>query len=282
MWLKDWASSNGEIDGAGMYTRRPEHSVFYYLLIYGALGLLAALMLVVRSWVLWTRCSIAASTETHKSMLVSIMRAPVAFFDTTPMGRVLNRFSSDVTNCDTSLPSTMTGLINTISVAISSVLVIAAATPMVLLVLLPLVFAYRHTQQCYLACSREMKRLLSTTYSPIMAHFQETLGGVATVRAFGHQARFIQENERRLEANIRVNRAHCMLRKWLAVRLETMGNFILLCTTLLAVASLHYTGYGDAGLVGLAVTYSSQLSSLLSSTVRSYTNVENAMTHVER
>ncbi|KAJ2711587.1 hypothetical protein H4R19_003175, partial [Coemansia spiralis] len=282
MWLKHWASSNGEIDGAGMYTQRPEHSVFYYLLIYGALGLLATLMLALQSLVLWTRCSIAASTEVHQNMLVGIMRAPVAFFDTTPMGRILNRFSSDVSNCDTNLPFNISDLISTISVAISSVLVITAATPMVVLVLLPLVFAYRHTQQCYLACSREMKRLLSTTRSPIMAHFQETLGGSTTVRAFGHQARFIQENEHRLEANIHVDRVYCMLRRWLALRLETMGNFILLCTTMLAVASLHYTGYGDAGLVGLAVTYSFQLSSLLNSTVRNYTDLENAMTHVER
>ncbi|KAJ2714070.1 hypothetical protein H4R19_001923, partial [Coemansia spiralis] len=282
MWLKHWASSNGEIDGAGMYTQRPEHSVFYYLFIYGALGLLAALMLALQSLVLWTRCSIAASTEVHQNMLVGIMRAPVAFFDTTPMGRILNRFSSDVSNCDMGLPASISELMTTISVVITSVLVVAAATPMVVLVLLPLVFAYNHAQRCYLACSRELKRLLSTTRSPIVAHLQETLGGVATVRAYGHQARFIQENERRLEANIRVDRAHCMLRRWLTLRLETMGNSVLLCTTMLAVVSLHYTGYGDAGMVGLAVTYSFQLSSLLSSTVRNYTDVENAMTHVER
>ncbi|KAJ2715446.1 hypothetical protein H4R19_001201 [Coemansia spiralis] len=282
LWLKHWASSNGEIDGAGMYTRGSEHSVFYYLLIYGALGLLAALMLVVQSLVLWTRCSIAASTEIHQNMLVSIMRAPVAFFDTTPVGRILNRFSSDVGNCDMDLPDSISELISTISVAISSVLVITAATPMVVLVLFPLVFAYRHTQRCYIACSRELKRLLSTTYSPIMAHFQETLGGSTTVRAYGHQARFVQENEHRLEANIRVDRAYSMLRRWLTLHLETMGHLVLLCTTMLAVVSLHYTGYGDAGLVGLAVTYSFQLSNLLSWSVRDYTDLENAMTHVER
>ncbi|KAJ2716063.1 hypothetical protein H4R19_000855 [Coemansia spiralis] len=282
LWLKHWASSNGEIDGAGMYTRGSEHSVFYYLLIYGALGLLATLMLALQSLVLWTRCSIAASTEIHQNMLVSIMRAPVAFFDTTPMGRILNRFSSDVSNCDTSLPANISELMTTISVVITSVLVIAAATPMVVLVLLPLVFAYHHTQRCYLACSRELKRMISTTRSPIVAHFQETLGGVATVRAYGHQAHFVQENESRLEANIRVDWTFYMLGKWLTLRLATMGNFVMLCTTLLAVASLHCTGYGDAGLVGLAVTYSFRLSDMLSWSVRNYTDVENAMTHVER
>ncbi|KAJ2775506.1 hypothetical protein IWQ57_000411 [Coemansia nantahalensis] len=282
LWLKHWASTNGEIDAAGIFIRRSEHAVFYYLLVYGALGLLGALMTSLQLLMLWTRCSITASTEIHQNMLVSLMRAPMSYFDTTPMGRILNRFASDVSHCDTYLPKNVSDLMVLASTVATSVLVIAFATPTIVLALIPLVIAYNSVQQRYLACSRELKRMLSTTRSPIVAHFQETLGGVATVRAYGHQARFTHENESRLEANTRVNWANCMLRRWLTLRLETMGNLVMVGTTVLAVASLHYTGDGDAGLVGLAVTYSFLLSSQLSSTVKVYTDLENSMTQLER
>ncbi|KAJ2808048.1 hypothetical protein H4R21_000229, partial [Coemansia helicoidea] len=282
LWLKHWASTNAEIDAAGMPIRRPEHSALYYLLTYGALGLLGALMTSLQLLMLWTRCSITASTEIHQNMLASLMRAPMSYFDTTPMGRILNRFASDVSHCDTYLPKNFSDLMVLASTVATSVLVIAFATPTIVLALIPLVIAYNSVQQRYLACSRELKRMLSTTRSPIVAHFQETLGGVATVRAYGHQARFTHENESRLEANTRVNWAYCMLRRWLTLRLETMGNLVMVGTTVLAVASLHYTGDGDAGLVGLAVTYSFLLSSQLSSTVKVYTDLENSMTQLER
>ncbi|KAJ2707574.1 hypothetical protein H4R19_004887, partial [Coemansia spiralis] len=282
LWLKYWVSSNREINGAGMYIPHTKYSVFYYLLIYGALGLLGALMLALQSLLLWTRCSIAASTEIHQNMLASIMRSPLSFFDATPMGRILNRFSADLGSCDSSLPGCVSPLLETASAAAASIIVIGHSMPMVATVFLPLVPAYRNIQQRYLASSRELKRILSTTRSPIVAHLQETLGGVATVRAYGHQARFEQENELRLEANIRVSWTHNMLNRWLMLRLATMGNLVLLGTTLLAVASLHYAGYCDAGLVGLAVTYSIKLTELLGWIARLATDEENAMTHMER
>ncbi|KAJ2803884.1 hypothetical protein H4R21_001857 [Coemansia helicoidea] len=176
----------------------------------------------------------------------------------------------------------MSGLLSTASSIATSALVIAFATPAIGLVLPPLALAYYYLQQRYLACSRELKRMLSTTYSPIVAHFQETLGGVATVRAYGHQARFVHENEGRLETHLRVDWTFFTLRRWLSLRLETMGNIMMLSTTMLAVATLHRTGYGDAGLVGLMLTYSMRLSGLLSGAVRSYTSLENSMTHMER
>ncbi|KAJ2774929.1 hypothetical protein IWQ57_000607 [Coemansia nantahalensis] len=282
LWLKHWASTNGEIAGPEVYAWQPKHSVIYYLLVYGALGLLGALMVSLQSLVLWTQCSITASTEIHQNMLVRMMHSPMSFFDTTPVGRILNRFNSDIRSCDLSLPGSISGVLVMMSAVITSVLVLAFATPAIGLVLPPLALAYYYVQQRYLACSRELKRMLSTTRSPIVAHFQETLGGVATVRAYGHQARFTQENEGHLEANVRVYWMHCTLRRWLSLRLETMGNIMMLSTTMLAVAAVHRTGYGDAGLIGLVVTYSMRLSGMLSSAVKSYASLENSMTHMER
>ncbi|KAJ2386404.1 hypothetical protein GGI05_004395, partial [Coemansia sp. RSA 2603] len=282
MWLKHWASSNTGIDSTTVIASIVRHSVFYYLLIYGALGLLGASMSSLQSLLLWTRCSIQASTKIHNNMLVGVLRSPMSFFDVTPLGRILNRFSSDLQRCDETLPRSVSGMVNTMVSVVSAVSVIALSTPIMLVVMFPLAFVYRYLQQRYLYSSRELRRLDSTTRSPIYAHFQESIGGVSTIRAYGQQSRFVAENEDRLEKNIRAYYTYLSLNRWLSLRLETLGNTVMLGTTLLAIFTLQYFGYGDAGLVGLSVAYALDFTGSLNWSVRSYTEVENSMIQLER
>ncbi|KAJ1735865.1 hypothetical protein LPJ61_000309 [Coemansia biformis] len=282
MWLKHWASSNDGTDFSGLFWSTAAHPVSYYLLIYGGLGLLGASMSSLQSLLLWTRCSIRASTNIHQSMLTGVLRSPMAFFDVTPMGRILNRFSSDLQRCDEMLPRSVSSMVSTVISVVSAVSVIAFSTPMMLAIMLPLAFVYRYLQQRYLYSSRELKRLDSTTRSPIFAHFQESIGGASTIRAYCQQPRFILDNEHRLELNTRAYYTYQSLNRWLSLRLETLGNLVMLGTTMLAIVSLQYFGYGDAGLVGLAVTYALDFTGSLNWSVRSYTEVENSMIQLER
>ncbi|KAJ1892488.1 hypothetical protein LPJ66_006310, partial [Kickxella alabastrina] len=284
MWLKHWASSNSgtDVDSGIMLFAIARHTVFYYLLIYGALGLLGASMSSLQSLLLWTRCSIRASTKIHDNMLSSVLRSPMSFFDVTPLGRILNRFSSDLQRCDEALPRSVSGMINTMVSVISAVSVIGFSTPLMLVLMFPLAFVYRYLQQRYLYSSRELRRLDSTTRSPIFSHFQESIGGVSTIRAYGQHSRFVAENEHRLEKNIRAYYTYQSLNRWLSLRLESLGNLVMLGTTMLAIVSLQYYGYGDAGLVGLSVAYALDFTSSLNWSVRSYTEVENSMIQLER
>ncbi|KAJ2704612.1 hypothetical protein FB645_003109 [Coemansia sp. IMI 203386] len=282
LWLKHWASSNTGLDSTTIVASLVRHGVFYYLAIYGALGLLGASMSSLQSLLLWTRCSIRASSKIHENMLVSVLRSPMSFFDVTPLGRILNRFSSDLQRCDEALPRSVSGMVNTVVSVLSAVSVISLSTPLMLVIMFPLAFVYRYLQQRYLYSSRELRRLDSTTRSPIFAHFQESIGGVSTIRAYSQQSRFVAENEDRLEQNIRAYYTYLSLNRWLALRLETLGNIVMLGTTMLAVFTLQYFGYGDAGLVGLSVTYALDFTSSLNWSVRSYTEVENSMIQLER
>ncbi|KAJ2717978.1 hypothetical protein GGI07_005906, partial [Coemansia sp. Benny D115] len=223
-----------------------------------------------------------ASTKIHENMLYGVLRSPMSFFDVTPLGRILNRFSSDLQRCDEALPRSVSGMVNTMVSVISAVTVIGFSTPLMLVVMFPLAFVYRYLQQRYLFSSRELRRLDSTTRSPIFAHFQESIGGVSTIRAYGQQSRFVAENEHRLDKNIRAYYTYLSLNRWLSLRLETLGNTVMLGTTLLAIISLQYFGYGDAGLVGLSVAYALDFTSSLNWSVRSYTEVENSMIQLER
>ncbi|KAJ2138792.1 hypothetical protein IW136_003022, partial [Coemansia sp. RSA 678] len=283
MWLKHWASSNaGTGLTLGPFNSTAVHSVFYYLFIYGGLGLLGASMSSLQSLLLWTRCSIRASTKIHQNMLISVLRSPMSFFDVTPLGRILNRFSSDLQRCDEMLLRSAASMVNTMVNVVSAVAVIGMSTPLVLVLIFPLTFVYRYLQQRYLRSSRELRRLDSTTRSPIFAHFQESIGGVPTIRAYNQQPRFVYENESRVGLNMRAYYTYLSLNRWLSLRLETLGNTVMLGTTLLAIGSVQYFGYGDAGLVGLAVTYALDFTGSLNWSVRSYTEVENSMIQLER
>ncbi|KAJ1896492.1 hypothetical protein LPJ66_003952 [Kickxella alabastrina] len=284
MWLKHWASSNteGKDSAAIRLGTDSGHSVFYYLLTYGVLGFLGALVNLVRSLILWTRCSVKASENVHRHMLLGVLRSPVSFFDVTPLGRILNRFSSDLRECDEALPRAISELVHMVANVLSAILVIVFTMPFMLVIIMPLAFAYRYLQQLYLFSSREVRRLDSTTRSPVISHFQDSVGGISTIRAYSQQSRFIAENNNRLETNMRSLYTYFAINRWLFIRLEILCNVVILGTTTLAIVLLQYYGYGDAGLVGLSIMYALDVTSSLNWSVRNYTEIENSMIQLER
>lgn len=113
----------------------------------------------------------------------------MTFFDTTPTGRVLNRFSSDVYSVDDSLPFDLNILLSMVFGLLGALLLMSYALPWVLLALLPLAVFYFRTQDFYRHTSRELRRLCSLTLSPVYSHFSETVTGLGTIRASGSCAR---------------------------------------------------------------------------------------------
>jgi ATP-binding cassette, subfamily C (CFTR/MRP), member 1 len=132
--------------------------------------------------------------------------------------------------------------------------VITASTPAFFILVIPLGAVYLLYQKYYLRTSRELKRLDSVSRSPIYAHFQESLGGISTIRAYRQQSRFIMENEWRMDANLRAYFPSVSANRWLAVRLEFIGSVIIFSSAMFAIISLT-TGSGlTPGMVGLAVS----------------------------
>lgn len=113
-------------------------------------------------------------------------------------------------------------------------------------------------QRFYVATSRQLKRLESVSRSPIYSHFSETVTGVQAIRAFGQQERFILESERKVDLNQVCYYPGIISNRWLAVRLEMIGNLIILFAALFAV--LARGPNQKAGLVGLSITYALQVS----------------------
>nr|CAG8546500.1 7537_t:CDS:10 [Entrophospora candida] len=270
VFLKYWSSQNDN------------DNVLIYLGFYGMIGLLYSVLTIIQTIILLVFCTIRAARKLHEDMLNSVVRSPTSFFDTTPLGRILNRFSKDQYTIDEVLPRTFAGYFRTIFYVLATILVIAFSTPLFIIVIIPMIFVYRYIQVYYLSTSRELKRLDSVTRSPIYAHFQETLGGVTTIRAYQQTDRFIEENESRLDENQKAYFPSISCNRWLAVRLEFLGSLIIFSASILAVVTLLTTGNLDAGLVGLSVTYALSVTQALNWAVRQFCEIETNIVSVER
>ena len=163
-----------------------------------------------------------------------------------------------------------------------TLVVISAGTPIFISVILPLGALYLYIQRYYLRTSRELKRLDSVSRSPIYAHFQESLSGMSTIRAYNQQKRFELENEWRVDANLRAYYPSISANRWLAVRLEFLGSIIILCAAGFSIISVASHSGLSAGMVGLSMSYALQITQSLNWIVRQTVEVETNIVSVER
>ncbi|KND92339.1 Metal resistance protein YCF1 [Tolypocladium ophioglossoides CBS 100239] len=274
VWLKEWSDHNQS-------TGSNDH-IGKYIGIYFAFGIGSSALTVIQTLILWIFCSIEASRKLHERMANAIFRSPMSFFDTTPTGRILNRFSSDIYRVDEVLARTFNMLFVNVAKSGFTLVVISVSTPAFVALIIPLSLTYYLIQRYYLRTSRELKRLDSVSRSPIYAHFQESLGGVTTIRAYRQQQRFELENEWRVDANLRAYFASISANRWLAVRLEFIGAVVILAAAGFAIISVANHSHLSPGLVGLAMSYALQITTSLNWIVRQTVEVETNIVSVER
>ncbi|KAI1769054.1 P-loop containing nucleoside triphosphate hydrolase protein [Hypoxylon sp. FL1150] len=274
IWLKNWAEANNDAGG--------NPHVGKYIGVYFAFGVGSAGLTVVQTLILWIFCSIEASRKLHERMATAIFRSPMSFFDTTPAGRILNRFSSDVYRLDEVLARTFNMLFVNLARSGFTLVVISISTPVFVALIIPLAAIYYWVQRYYLRSSRELKRLDSVSRSPIYAHFQESLGGISTIRAYRQQERFELENEWRVDSNLRAYFPSISSNRWLAIRLEFLGAIIILGAAGFAIISVTNHSGLSAGWVGLAMSYALQITTSLNWIVRQTVEVETNIVSVER
>lgn len=273
VWLKHWSEVN---------TRTGYNpDVVFYLGVYLLLGVSAAVFVFMQSIVLCIFLTIKGSSKLHNIMAKSVLRAPMSFFETTPIGRILNRFSNDVYKVDEVLSRVFGMFISNTTKVAFSLLVICFSTWQVVFLIVPLLVLYMYYQQYYLRSSRELRRLDSVSRSPIYANFQESLNGVNTIRAYGQTERFKFLNELRVDKNMRAYHPAINANRWLAVRLEFLGSVVILGAAGFAILSLR-SGTLSAGLVGLSVSYALQITQSLNWIVRMSVEVETNIVAVER
>ncbi|GBP60470.1 Multidrug resistance-associated protein 1 [Eumeta japonica] len=220
-----------------------------------------------------------AAKVLHALLLAGVLGAPLHFYDVTPIGRIVSRFSKDVDVLDTSLPFQASDVVYCTFEVLGTLFVISMSTPMFLVVILPIGVVYYLIQRFYVSSSRQLKRLESVSRSPIYSHFGESITGASTIRAYAVADRFIWESERGVDHNQSCYYPSCIANRWLAIRLEMIGNLIIFFAALFAVRARETI---DPGLVGLSITYALQITQTLNWLVRMTSEVETNIVAVER
>ncbi|XP_072838914.2 multidrug resistance-associated protein 1 [Pogona vitticeps] len=248
------------------------------LTVYGALGLSQGISVFGYSMAL-SMGGIFASRWLHLDLLYNVLRCPMSFFERTPSGNLVNRFSKEMDTIDSTIPQIIKMFMGSLFNVIGSCIIILLATPVAAVVIPPLGFVYFFVQRFYVATSRQLKRLESVSRSPIYSHFNETLLGVTVIRAFGEQERFIRQSDLKVDENQKAYFPSIVTNRWLAIRLEYVGNFIVLFAALFAVIARHSL---SPGLVGLSVSYALQITTYLNWLVRMSSEMETNIVAVER
>ncbi|KAF8340537.1 metal resistance protein YCF1 [Cantharellus anzutake] len=272
--LRSWGEKNRE---TGTNTS-PGHFLFLY-----SIPVLAACAASLLSGILlWVYCAVRSARALHDSMLGAIFRAPLGWFERIPQGRVMNLFTKDVNVVDETLPRMFSQFSRTLAAVLGIIVVMGASLPLSLIAVVPLAIVYHRYMTYYLATSRELKRLDAVSRSPIFAWFQESLGGLSTIRAFQMQGIFRRVNELRSDTNLQAYLPSTYVNRWLAVRLEFLGSCVVLVAAVLSVTTVVVSDNIDSGLVGLVLSYAISTTGSLNWVIRSAGDVEQNIVSVER
>ncbi|GMR45582.1 hypothetical protein PMAYCL1PPCAC_15777, partial [Pristionchus mayeri] len=275
LWLSAWSDEN---DPAFNGTRMNQVE---RLGIYVSIGALESVMYLTATSFLVV-AALNASRKLHAPLIHNLMRSPVSFFDITPLGRILNRTSKDIDTIDNELSTNTKSFVQCVFSILTTLTMIVISTPLFVVVIIQLAVIYFTFMRFYVPTSRQLKRLESVHRSPVYSHFGESIQGAASIRAYGRVARFCLDSESKVDSLILCKYLNTVSNRWLAVRLEFIGNCIILFAALFAVFSKEWNWGVSAGLVGVSVTYALQITDVLNFAVRQLSMLEANAVSVER
>lgn len=261
-----------------VFSEKTPVNVDYYIAIYVAVCFASILLDAFRNFVIYWG-SIRGARILFNNLLNRIIHAPMRFFDTTPVGRILNRFGKDISTIDMQIARNGSFLIECLTGIVASTIVISAITPQFLVVAIGISMLYFVIGLFYLRISRELKRLNSVSRSPIYSHFTESLVGVTTIRAYGVEDQFMRSVYEKLDSFVAPFYFLWMSNRWLYARIEFIGAFVTLSTGIFLILNLDHI---DAGMAGVSLFYARQFLEYIYWFIRQYTNVEMNLNSVER
>lgn len=266
LWLSWWTADKwGYSDGQ-------------YIGIYAALGAVQAFLMFAFS-VLLTVLGTRSSKSMLRDAVTRVLRAPMSFFDTTPIGRITNRFSRDVDVMDNNLTDAIRMFFFTLAQVTAVFILTIAYFYYFAIALVPLYILYMIAGTYYRSSAREVKRYESVLRSSMFARFSEGLSGVSSIRAYGLRERFMNDLRKSIDE---MNGAYYLTfanQRWLSVRLDMIGNVLVFVVAILVVTS-RFTVNPSTG--GLVLSYMLSIVQMLQFSIRQLAEVENDMNAVER
>lgn len=266
LWLSFWTSN------------KFGYSTGQYIGGYAALGFMQAFLMFCFS-VSLSILGTTASKVMLSRALYRVLRAPMSFFDTTPLGRITNRFAKDVDIMDNNLTDALRMYFFTLAMIISVFTLIIVYFHYFAIALGPLFLVFLFSASYYRASAREVKRHEAVLRSFVFARFGEAVQGTPSIRAYGLQDHFVQKVRESID---QMNSAYYLTyanQRWLSVRLDAIGNALVFTTGILVVTSRFNVSPSISGLV---LSYILSIVQMIQFTVRQLAEVENAMNATER
>eukprot|EP00081_Caenorhabditis_elegans_P026970 NP_510616.2 Uncharacterized protein CELE_E03G2.2 [Caenorhabditis elegans] len=271
LWLTAWSDANIDINHPDTM------SVGARLGVYAGFGITEVIFLFF-SLVLLLIGGVAASKNLHKPLLHNVLRNPLSYFDITPIGRIINRLAKDMEVVDLRLSSSFRFLV--MALINMTVLIVSYTTPLFIAIIIPVFIIYFFVLKYSIKSTRQLQRIASLTRSPIFSNFSETLQGISTVRAFQWSDEFVRRNDEHLNTHVKCSYYSQMANRWLSIRLELLGNIVIFSAAILAIIGKE-SGI-TAGMLGLSVSYSLNITFMLNMFVRQINEVETNVVSVER
>lgn len=206
---------------------------------------------------IFVKLSLKASSSLHDRVFANVLRGTMAFFDVTPTGRILNRFSKDLDEIDAQLPWTFDSFLQNILRIIISIGLVAVMFPWFLLAVVPLMIIFFVLNKYFRRSVRELKRLDGVTRSPIFTHLTATIQGLSTLHAYDKMADFNERFKKLVDNNTLPFFMYFVSNRWLSVRLDIITVTITTVTALLVVLT---KGTLPAAFAGLALSYAIRVS----------------------
>lgn len=292
-WLARWstvaveASARAAAAASGPSTTEagspPLVPTAFFLCVY--LGLSVAVVIgIISHQAVMAWGALRASSRLHDRLLAAVFRAPMAWYDATPVGRTLNLLSADLGVVDSELSQSAVGTLHCGLVVGTSLAVCCWVMPPVLVAVVPLAALYTHHAWRYLASARELRRLQSVARAPLLAALTESVRGAPTVRsAFPSPLPAAIADAPAVVDGVAVPTYLVLAaNRWLCVRLDAAGGVLVTTVASAAVGARGTNGGVSAATAGLAVTWALALAGNLNWLTMSYTRLESQMTSVER
>ncbi|USP75306.1 hypothetical protein yc1106_02580 [Curvularia clavata] len=266
LWLSYWTSNKfGYSQGA-------------YIGAYAAFGFSQALLMFFFSFAVSIFGTRAGKVMLHRA-ITRVLRAPMSFFDTTPLGRITNRFSKDIDVMDNTITDSMRMYFLTLAMIISVFILIISYYYYYAIALGPLFLLFMFSAAYYRSSAREVKRHEAVLRSTVFSRFGEAVTGTPTIRAYGLQDQFSKSVR---DAVDDMNSAYYLTfanQRWLSVRLDVVGILLVFTTGILVVTSRFSV---DPSIAGLVLSYILTIVQMIQFTVRQLAEVENNMNSTER
>ncbi|KAK9923579.1 hypothetical protein M0R45_031988 [Rubus argutus] len=247
--------------------------------VYTAVSTFSSVFVHLRSY-LAAHVGLKASKAFFSGFTDAIFKAPMFFFDSTPVGRILTRASSDLSILDFDIPFSIFFIVAGGIEMLTTIGIMASVTWQVLIVAIMAMVAAKYVQSYYLASARELIRINGTTKAPVMNYANETSLGVFTIRAFKMADRFFDNYIKLVDTDARLFFHSNATMEWLIIRTEALQNLTLFAAAFLLI--LLPKGYVAPGLVGLSLSYSLTLTGAQIFVTRWYCNLSNYIISVER